>query len=140
MKFTTAIAVLAAAATVSATSITNTNAYRLARGLPPKPPAKRATPVSGAFNFSPCLCELLDSSFQVAKRWKPSGSPGQCSAGKQHCCESTEKAGSTHKSASLIEKLGLDIAPDVLVGLTCSSPLGALSVGGNSWYIHFENQ
>jgi hypothetical protein len=140
MKFTTAIAVLATAATVSALSIADTNANRLARGLPPKAPAKRATPVTRTFNFSPCLSELLNPSFCFggtgAKRGKPSGHPhsGQCSTGEQHCCESTENAGSSHKSAGLLGALGLDIAPDVLVGLKCSP----LSVGGNSWYIHFQ--
>lgn len=47
MKFTTALAVLAATATVGATFV-DTNANRMARGLPLKAPARRSTPVSRA--------------------------------------------------------------------------------------------
>jgi len=46
MKFAAALAVLAAAATVSANAHADTNAYRLARGMTPKAPSKRASPVS----------------------------------------------------------------------------------------------
>lgn len=45
MKFATLITAFAAVATVSA-AVVDTNANRMARGLPPKAPAKRATGVS----------------------------------------------------------------------------------------------
>ena len=45
MKFTTVTAVLGGAAAVSAHPGIETNAKRLARGLPPLPPARRGTPV-----------------------------------------------------------------------------------------------
>ena len=62
MKFTTVIAVLAGAAAVSALpSTAETNAQRLARGLPPLPPARRGTPVAGELN--PLLC-LYHCSYQ----------------------------------------------------------------------------
>jgi hypothetical protein len=50
MKFTTVIAILAGAAAVSARPGTETNAQRMARGLPPLPPARRGTPVAGELN------------------------------------------------------------------------------------------
>lgn len=46
MKFTIIFTALAAVATVSAATV-DTNAARMTRGLPPKSPAKRATPVFG---------------------------------------------------------------------------------------------
>ena len=51
MKFATALAFALTAATVSASSLFNTNANRLARGLPPNAPFKRATPASRASLF-----------------------------------------------------------------------------------------
>ena len=50
MKFTAVLAVLAGAAAVSASPGVETNAQRLARGLPPLPPARRGTPVVGELN------------------------------------------------------------------------------------------
>ena len=50
MKFTTVFAVLAGAAAVSARPGVETNAQRLARGLPPLPPVRRGTPVAGELN------------------------------------------------------------------------------------------
>jgi len=47
MKFTTVFAVLAGATAVYA----ETNAERFARGLPPLPPARRATSVAGEFHL-----------------------------------------------------------------------------------------
>lgn len=50
MKFSIAFAVLAAVvATVGAAPV-ETNAQRMARGLPPKAPARRATPAFGTCN------------------------------------------------------------------------------------------
>lgn len=51
MKFAAVFAVLATAATVSA-SVLETNAQRFARGLPPKAPVKRATPASRMSEFA----------------------------------------------------------------------------------------
>ena len=50
MKFTTVTAVLGGAAAVSAHPGIETNAKRLARGLPPLPSARRGTPVAGGLN------------------------------------------------------------------------------------------
>ncbi|KAF9011752.1 fungal hydrophobin-domain-containing protein [Cyathus striatus] len=110
MKFTTVFAVLAAtAATVAATP--ETNAQRLARGLPPNPPARRATPVG-------------------AKRSTPSGTPSQCNTGAIQCCNSVTQA-SNPVAQLLIGLLGIIVGGDVAVGLTCS-PLSVIGVGGNS--------
>ena len=49
MKFTIIFTALATVATVSAANI-DTNAYRMARGLPPKAPVKRASPVLGMYS------------------------------------------------------------------------------------------
>ena len=51
MKFSTAIVSLTAAAAVSAFPGVETNGQRLARGLPPLPPARRGTPVAGGLNI-----------------------------------------------------------------------------------------
>ena len=51
MKFTAVVAILAAAASVSAKAMFETNASRLARGLPPKAPLRRSTPVSRTFSI-----------------------------------------------------------------------------------------
>lgn len=47
MKFTTVAAVLVATAASVQAKPSETNAERLARGLPPLPPVRRATGVSG---------------------------------------------------------------------------------------------
>jgi len=59
MKFTAVLTILivAVATAVGAVPSVETNAFRLARGLPPLPPGKRATPVSRS-SFLPAL-ELL---------------------------------------------------------------------------------
>ncbi len=46
MKFSTVFIALAGVATVSAARV-DTNAYRMARGLPLNPPAQRSTPALG---------------------------------------------------------------------------------------------
>jgi hypothetical protein len=112
MKFSTVtVAVLAAtAATVAA--VPETNAQRLARGLPPNPPARRATPAG-------------------ARRSTPSGTPSQCNTGPVQCCNSVTTA-SNPVASLLIGLLGiLGVGGDVVVGLTCS-PLSVIGIGGNS--------
>lgn len=67
MKFTVAVALFAAAMGAVDARPSETNAHRLARGLPPLPPVRRATPVEGIYRsilvlFSPSLTlsQLLD--------------------------------------------------------------------------------
>ncbi|KAJ7805308.1 hypothetical protein B0H14DRAFT_2881035 [Mycena olivaceomarginata] len=75
MKFTTVFVALAAVATVSAARV-DTNAYRMARGLPPNPPAQRSTPAL------------------AAKRGTPSGvPPGECKPLLQSCSVNSECCG-----------------------------------------------
>ncbi len=56
MKFTSVIALVATAATLVGAVPFETNAERLARGLPPLPPARRASGVDGRFSST-----LLDT-------------------------------------------------------------------------------
>ncbi|KAK7471932.1 hypothetical protein VKT23_000037 [Stygiomarasmius scandens] len=105
-----ALALVSAAATVDALP-RETNGERLARGLPPLPPTKRATP---AFE---------------AKRGAPSSTPGQCSTGSTYCCQRTSKAGLESILLGLLGILG--IHPDVDIGVSCS-PLSIIGIGGNS--------
>lgn len=141
MKFTSAVAVLAAVATVAAsTSHSETNADRLARGLTPKAPRayQRATPVSRTFNTifsSPMSVEL--ATLLGAKRSTPSSSPGggQCNTGPVQCCNSVQKAGDKNSGGlveNILDLLGLEVAADVLVGLTCS-PIDVLGISASSW-------
>ncbi|THU88222.1 fungal hydrophobin [Dendrothele bispora CBS 962.96] len=113
MKFSSffALALVSAAVTVDALPQRETNADRLARGLPPLPPVRRATP---AFE---------------AKRGAPSGTPGQCSTGGTYCCQRTSKAGLEGLLLGLLGILG--IHPDVTIGVSCS-PLSIIGIGGNS--------
>jgi hypothetical protein len=48
MRLNTVFVLAAAASAISATDL-DTNAQRMARGLPPFPPVRRATPVAGMF-------------------------------------------------------------------------------------------
>ncbi|KAH7928350.1 fungal hydrophobin [Leucogyrophana mollusca] len=99
MKFAYVFAFVAAATAVSA----ETNAQRMARGLPPMAPARRATPASRA------------------RRSSPSGTPSQCNTGSIQCCNSTYDAKSTEASG-LLGLLGLDLGSITgLVGVGCSS-------------------
>lgn len=66
MKFTTIFAVLAAAAATVGAAPAETNGDRLARGLPPLPPARRATHVG---------CKLVVSS---PKQWLTEHPPFSC--------------------------------------------------------------
>ncbi|KAJ6533821.1 hypothetical protein DFH09DRAFT_1181295 [Mycena vulgaris] len=73
MKFSTVFIALTAVATVSGARV-DTNAYRMARGLPPKAPAQRSTPVLAA-----------------ARRGTPSGvPPPKCKAALQSCSGLTD--------------------------------------------------
>ncbi|KAG6833259.1 hypothetical protein H0H87_009434 [Tephrocybe sp. NHM501043] len=114
MKFTSLFTVLAAAvATASAYPGVETNADRLARGLPPLPPVRRATPIG------------------AARRAAPSGTPPPtCSTGPVQCCNSVTTASSPVASL-LTGLLGIVVGGDVAVGLTCS-PLSVIGVGGSS--------
>ncbi|KAG6916348.1 hypothetical protein DXG01_007239 [Tephrocybe rancida] len=113
MKFTTLFAVVAAA-TVSVSAGAATNADRMARGLPPLPPVRRAPTAVGA-----------------ARRAAPSSTPGPtCSTGPVQCCNSVTHA-SDPVASLLAGLLGLVLGADVAVGITCS-PLSIIGVGGTS--------
>ncbi|KAJ7859413.1 hypothetical protein B0H13DRAFT_1513037, partial [Mycena leptocephala] len=73
MKFSTVFIALTAVATVSAARV-DTNAYRMARGLPPNPPTQRSTPAL------------------AAKRGTPSGVP-QCTPALLPCSVNSECCG-----------------------------------------------
>ncbi|KAK0469244.1 hydrophobin [Desarmillaria tabescens] len=89
-----------------------TNADRLARGLPPLPPTVR-------------------SPTRVARN-SPSGTPSQCSTGPVQCCDSVQSSKSGGLVATLLGLLGINLgSADVPVGLTCS-PLSVIGIGGNS--------
>ncbi|KAG2134778.1 hydrophobin [Suillus clintonianus] len=106
MKFASVLALAAAASVVSA----ETNGERMARGLPPMAPARRATPVA------------------AAKRTSPSGS-GQCNTGSIQCCESTAKSGHSNILDELLELLHIHIPVGTTCGMSCS-PISV--VGGGS--------
>ncbi|KAH7910899.1 hydrophobin [Hygrophoropsis aurantiaca] len=109
MKFSYVFALAAAATVVSA----ETNAQRLARGLSPHPPARRATPASRA------------------RRSSPSGTPSQCNTGPVQCCDSTHDA-KDEKVSGLLGFLGIDTGSIVgSVGLGCS-PISVVGVGSAS--------
>ncbi|KAF8128616.1 hydrophobin [Boletus edulis] len=108
MKFTAILAVIAAATVVSA----STNAERLARGLPPNAPMKRASPV------------------ERARRSYPSTKPYKCNGGSVHCCNSLEKAGHGGKIDDLLKLAGLAVVLDDLAGANCS-PISAVSALGS---------
>ncbi|KAG9308324.1 hypothetical protein JVU11DRAFT_12088 [Chiua virens] len=110
MKFSVVLALAAAVTVVSA----ETNAQRMARGLPPMAPAKRATPVQ-------------------QKRHKPSGTPpppgGQCNTGDVMCCNSFQQTTSHGGSPvdTLLGQLGLLNVP---VGTNCGLSCDPISVIG----------
>ncbi|KAF8961856.1 fungal hydrophobin-domain-containing protein [Flammula alnicola] len=113
MKFATTFALLAAAAATVSAKPTETNAHRMARGLGPLPPSRRApTGVAGA------------------RRSSPSGISNSCNTGSVHCCNSVEQSNSSNVGL-VAGLLGLVLPANVLVGLTCS-PLSGVGVGGNS--------
>ncbi|KAH8829244.1 hypothetical protein DL96DRAFT_1708397 [Flagelloscypha sp. PMI_526] len=99
---------------VSAMPAVDTNAQRMARGLPPMAPRNfyKASPIA------------------MARRGSPSSQPGQCNGGEVQCCNTVTD--SNDKVASLLAGL-LDIAlpANVPIGLSCS-PLNIVGIGGNS--------
>jgi hypothetical protein len=86
MKFSTVFIALAGVATVSAARV-DTNAYRMARGLPLNPPAQRSTPALG-MRAKPSPMDFLTKSL-AAKRGTPSGVP-QCKPALQSCSVNSE--------------------------------------------------
>ncbi|KAG7451623.1 hydrophobin-domain-containing protein [Guyanagaster necrorhizus] len=89
-----------------------TNADRLARGLPPLPPTVR-------------------SPTRVVRKSSPSGAPSQCSTGSLQCCDSVESSTSS-VVAALLGLLGIHLGSTAVnVGMTCS-PLSVIGIGGNS--------
>ncbi|ESK87979.1 hydrophobin [Moniliophthora roreri MCA 2997] len=103
MKVTSAFAfALAAASAVSAIPKPETNAERLARGLPPLPPTRRS-----------------------------SGTVGQCNTGPIQCCNSLGKS-TDGPIAAILKLLGVVVQDvTALIGLTCS-PITVIGGGGNS--------
>ncbi|RPD72480.1 fungal hydrophobin [Lentinus tigrinus ALCF2SS1-7] len=117
MKSTIVFFILALiVATVQAAALGDSNAERMARGLPPRAPRKLYR------NELPT----------AAKRSKPSSKPPpSCSTGPIQCCQQVEKADNP-VAALILGLLGIVLGPDVVVGLTCS-PLTVIGVGsGNS--------
>jgi len=112
MKFATVTAVLAAAVASVSAAAHETNAHRMARGLPPLPPMRRGTPVA------------------AAKRNQPSGISGSCNTGPVQCCNSVTHA-NTGVAGLLASVLGVVVPAGTAVGVTCS-PLSAVGLGGNS--------
>lgn len=112
MKFTTVIALLAAgAASVESKPSPETNANRFARGLPPLPPSRRATPVAGA------------------RRSGPSGISNSCNTGTLQCCNTVTTAGDSLAKV-VLGLLGIVVGSTTPVGLTCS-PLSAAGVSSS---------
>ncbi|KAH7883033.1 hydrophobin [Phlebopus sp. FC_14] len=112
MKFTPLLALAAAATVVSA----ETNAQRMARGLPPMAPAKRATP-----------------SYR-AKRGSPSNTPtSSCNTGPVQCCNSMQTAGSGGVVDELLSLLGLtgSVSSGTSVGMNCS-PITVVGTGSGT--------
>ncbi|KAH9885825.1 hypothetical protein C8Q73DRAFT_659294 [Cubamyces lactineus] len=98
--------------TVQAAILRGTNADRMARGLPPRAPAKLYTPTR----------------VSEEKRHKPSSTPtGVCkpNEGRQVCCERVTTA-SDPEAKLLLELLHLELPPEAVVGLICSdaTPFG----------------
>jgi len=111
MKFAT-VTILLAAAVASVSATHETNAHRMARGLPPLPPMRRGTPAA------------------AARRSQPSGISGSCNTGPVQCCNSVTHA--NNAVAGLLEGiLGIVVPANTAVGVTCS-PLSAVGLGGNS--------
>ncbi|EIW79624.1 fungal hydrophobin [Coniophora puteana RWD-64-598 SS2] len=106
MKFTTAVAIAAAATVVAA----ETNAHRMARGLPPKAPIRR-------------------SKTAAPKAQASGGSGGDCNTGPVQCCNSVHKADESIVQ-KLLDLLGLSGIPgDTQVGMNCS-PVSVIGSGG----------
>ncbi|KAF9014273.1 hypothetical protein BDQ17DRAFT_1320892 [Cyathus striatus] len=111
MKLTAALAfVFAAIATVGAVPAGETNAERMARGLPPMAPHRRATGV------------------EAAKRHIPSSTPSVCASGSDLKCCFALQSPSDKEAKGLIGLLGIkNVDPNSTVGLTCG-PLTSLGL------------
>ncbi|KAI0719189.1 fungal hydrophobin-domain-containing protein [Cerioporus squamosus] len=103
-------------ATVSAAALGESNAERMARGLPPRAPRR-------LYRKEPAT---------AAKPSKPSSKPppSSCSTGPVQCCNSLQKADDP-VVALLLGLLGIVLGPDVEVGLTCS-PISVIGIGSSS--------
>ncbi|KAG2352352.1 hydrophobin [Suillus spraguei] len=108
MKFASVLALAVAATVVSA----ETNAERLARGLPPLAPARRGTPVARA------------------KRSWPSGT-GQCSGGSIQCCDTVTTYGKGGDVDELVSFMGINIPGGTRCGTGCS-PISIIGGGSGS--------
>lgn len=61
---------------------------------------------------------------------------GQCSTGPQQCCDKVQNADAP-QAAQALGSLGLQVAADVLVGLTCT-PITVIGVAsGSTWLALF---
>ncbi|KAI6002132.1 hydrophobin-1 precursor [Pisolithus albus] len=111
MKFAAVVVLAAAAAAVSA----ETNAQRMARGLPPKAPIRRhSTPTD------------------TAKGTHPSSTGGgQCNTGPIQCCNTVATCGSHPSTDELLSLLGLSVPAGTQVGTNCS-PISAVGTGSGA--------
>ncbi|KAG1740456.1 hydrophobin [Suillus paluster] len=108
MKFASVLALAVAATVVSA----ETNGERMARGLPPMAPARRASPV------------------ERAKRTSPS-STGQCNTGSVQCCDSVAECGKSDTLDELLSLLNVFVPVGTSVGMSCS-PITAVGTGSGA--------
>jgi len=123
MKFTSVLALAVAATVVSA----ETNADRLARGLPPLAPARRGTPV--ARKRTSLFSSKRSNSPEGAKRTAPSSGSGQCNTGSTQCCDSVSKSGHGGPLDDLLGLLAIEVPHDTPCGVSCS-PMGGK---GSNW-------
>ena len=134
MKVATLLAIAATAAVPILGAPAETNADRLARGLPPLPPVRRATPIDGKspFNFFICFAILTIIFIVGAKRSVPSGTPPPaCSTGPVQCCNLVDTIANS-LVGTIVGLLGVTVGKGVLVGVTCS-PFSITP----SWYVYF---
>ncbi|KAJ7724607.1 hypothetical protein DFH07DRAFT_758929 [Mycena maculata] len=91
----------------------DTNARRLARGLPPLKPVRRE---AGTFT----LC---------AKRSSTSSTPFQCQSKQTFCCSNFESA-SSPAATNLLSGLGIQSS-------SCGEQIGTgcVAISGDSWYV-----
>ncbi|KAG5716913.1 hypothetical protein E4T56_gene8521 [Termitomyces sp. T112] len=109
MKFNNIFATLAVAAVSVSAAPGETNAHRMARGLPPLPPVRRATPVG------------------FARRSTPSGTPPSvCNSGSVQCCGSVEKS-TDPLVQTLSGLLGIVLGSSDSVGVNCTPISGGTS-------------